>query len=300
MNTNPILRYALAAAARGWHVFPLAPGDKVPLKGQSWTRQATTDPDRIRHWWTRTPYNVGISCGPSRLVVVDLDVPKPGEAPPAEWDLPGIGDGADVLAVVCERAGQPFPTFETFQVRTRRGGVHLYYAAPDGPSLGNTQGDDGNGLGWKIDTRGNGGYVVGPGSFVNLPDGAGRYEVIHPAAPAPLPAWLAERLRPAPLPPQKPVAVPLAGDRRGSYLRAAVVAELERVTASPADGHNIALYRSAVALGQLVAGGALDEDQVTAWLADAAATVGQRPGEARRTIASGLRAGARRPRTVAA
>jgi S-DNA-T family DNA segregation ATPase FtsK/SpoIIIE len=55
----------------------------------------------------------------------------------------------------------------------------------------------------------------------------------------------------------------------------------------------------AVALGQLAAGGALTDEQVTAVLLPVAADIGQAPGEARRTIASGLRAGAGRPRTVA-
>ncbi len=118
--------------------------------------------------------------------------------------------------------------------------------------------------------------------------------------PAPLPAWLAERLRPAPLPPQRPVEVSLPAGRAGGYLRAAVDSELARVLDSPPHGHNTALYRAAVALGQLVAGGALSEADVTAWLTDAAGQVGQRPGETARTIASGLRAGARRPRSVAA
>jgi hypothetical protein len=98
------------------------------------------------------------------------------------------------------------------------------------------------------------------------------------------------------LPPQRPITVPLATDRRGRYLDAAVTAEIRRVLDSPADGHNQALYHAAVALGQLVAGGALTETDVTAWLTDAARQVGQRPGETARTIRSGLRAGGRRPR----
>jgi hypothetical protein len=294
-----LTRYALAAAARGWHVFPLTPGGKVPPRGfTSWQDRATTDPDTIRAWWQRKPYNIGIACGPSRLVVIDLDTPKPGDTPPAEWDRPGIRDGADVFAALCADAGQPLP-LETFQVRTRRGGMHLYYTAPDGPALGNTQGSNG-GLGWLIDTRANGGLVVAPGSRVTASDGTGTYQVVHAVPAAPLPGWLAERLAPAPLPPQKPVVVALSSDRRGNYLRAAVNAELERVTTSPPDGHNTALYRAAVALGQLVAGGELSEHDVTAWLTDAAQQVGQRYGEATRTIASGLRAGALRPRTVAA
>lgn len=130
--------------------------------------------------------------------------------------------------------------------------------------------------------------------------GGHPYVVTRDTEAAPLPTWLAEVLRPAPLPPQKPVTVPLATDRRGSYLRSAVTAELGRVTGSAPHEHNNALYIAAVALGQLVAGGELDEAAVTAWLATAAAQVGQRPGEAERTIRSGLRAGAQRPRTVAA
>jgi hypothetical protein len=74
--------------------------------------------------------------------------------------------------------------------RTRRGGLHLYFTAPPGLRLGNTLGRSERGLGWLIDTRGRGGYVVAPGSFVDLPDGAGRYEVAYDRPPAPLPDWL--------------------------------------------------------------------------------------------------------------
>ena len=293
------LPYALAAAARGWHVFPLSPGGKVPPRGfTAWQERATTDPGIIHSLWTHRPYNVGIACGPSRLLVVDLDLPKEGETPPRQWDRPGIADGGDVFAALCADTGHPLP-LETFQVRTRRGGMHLYYTAPEGMELGNTQGSHG-GLGWLIDTRAAGGYVVGPGSHVTADDGHGTYDVIHAGPAAPLPAWLADRLRPAPLPAQEPVVVSLPADRRGSYLRAAITAELERVTGSPPHGHNTALYRAAVALGQLVAGGELAEPDVTAWLTDAAQQVGQPYREAVRTVASGLRAGARRPRTVAA
>ncbi|WP_348650569.1 bifunctional DNA primase/polymerase, partial [Catellatospora sp. KI3] len=45
---------ALAAAAAGWHVFPLTVGTKLPAI-TSWEQRATTDPDRIRRCW---------SCGP--------------------------------------------------------------------------------------------------------------------------------------------------------------------------------------------------------------------------------------------
>jgi hypothetical protein len=55
---------------------------------------------------------------------------------------------------------------------------------------------------------------------------------------------------------------------------------------------------AAVALGQLVAGGALTTEQVTSVLEHAGHQVGQTPREIPRTIASGLTAGAKRPRQV--
>ncbi|MFG1748591.1 bifunctional DNA primase/polymerase [Streptosporangium sandarakinum] len=303
MSVPDQLRYALAAAARGWHVFPVAVGDKPPVKGfTDWEAKATTDPERIRRTWSRAPYNIGIACGPSGLVVIDLDTPKPDEdglRPPPPWDLPGVNDGADVLAVICERAGQPLP-LETFQVRTRRGGTHLYFAAPDGARLGNTEGDKGNGLGWLIDTRACGGYVLGPGSYVNRPDGTGGYEVLHNAAPAPLPPFLFQLLAPPPRPAPTPVRLSLPDTRRGAYLHAAITRELDRVAAAPTGQRNGTLYLAAIALGQLVAGGALSEAEVTTLLEQEGVDAGLSRAETLRTIASGLRAGAKRPRTVAA
>ncbi|MEU9843232.1 bifunctional DNA primase/polymerase [Actinomadura sp. NPDC048032] len=294
-----LARYALAAAARGWHVFPLAPGDKEPPHGVRWTKVATTDPEVIRRIWARRPYNIGIACGPSRLLVIDLDMPKPGEHPPPRWAVPGVNDGADVFAMVCEQAGQPMP-LETFHVRTRRGGSHLYFTAPEGVRLTNTSGDRGEGLGWKVDTRGDGGYVLGPGSFVELPDGTGTYTPIHTVAPAPLPGWLAERLRPALLPPQKPVTVRLSTGNRGAYLNKALTASLNAIADAPEGRRNATLYGAAVALGQLVAGGALDPDDTEQLLTAAAVRAGLAPMPARRTIRSGFRAGTQRPRSVPA
>ncbi|MEV6114828.1 bifunctional DNA primase/polymerase [Streptomyces sp. NPDC052109] len=290
------LTAALDAASRDWRVFPLIPGDKRPAVSD-WETRATTDPDRITRAWSVAAFNVGIATGPSGLVAIDLDKPKhPGDTPPAAWAEHGVTDGADVLAVLCERHGQPFPA-DTYTVRTWSGGTHLYFLAPEGELLRNTAGDSSRGLGWKVDTRAWGGLVVGAGStFEGRP-----YEVIRNAPVAALPGWLAELLRPAPLPPQTPIMVALTGrGRRTAFLRSAINGEVQRVTGSGPHEHNNALYIAAVALGQLVAGGELSEADVTGWLLTAALQVGQGEGEARRTITSGLRAGARRPRTVAA
>ncbi|MFJ6083546.1 bifunctional DNA primase/polymerase [Streptomyces sp. NPDC092369] len=267
------------------------------------------EPAPTRHELTdRGPgTSVGIATGPSTLVVVDLDMPKdPDDTPPAAWTHPDIRDGVGVFFALRERydGDGPLVTCAPHNgfrellpaahiVKTPSGGTHLYYDAPEGEPPRNTAGK----LGWKVDTRAAGGYVVAAGSIVN-----GRpYTTVHDAPVAVLPNWLTALLRPAPLPPQRPVVIALAAhDRRTAFLRSAVDGEVTRVLNSGPHQHNKALYVASVALGQLAAGGELTEHDVTGWLLDAALNVGQGEGEARRTIASGLRAGANRPRKVAA
>jgi hypothetical protein len=77
---------------------------------------------------------------------------------------------------------------KTVAVVTGRG-YHLYFAA-NGLQVANSTGK----LGAGIDIRGEGGYVVGPGS---IHESGGRYEYAYGLGPssvevAPLPAWLAE------------------------------------------------------------------------------------------------------------
>ncbi|MGW3351263.1 bifunctional DNA primase/polymerase [Nonomuraea rubra] len=295
-----LTRYALASAARGWRVFPLTANDKRPLPGfTAWEQHATTDPALIRHMWASGPFNIGIACGPSGLVVLDLDVPKPTEHLPAAWALPGINDGADVLASLCEQAGQPLP-LETFMVRTRRGGTHLYFTAPADIDLRNSAGK----LGWKIDTRGRGGYVVAPGSHVTQPDGSGFYDVLHDPSPVVLPAWLTERLSsPPPSTPStsaRAVLVACGGDRATGYALAALRGEIERVLDAVPGTRNDTLNIAAFALGQLIAAGLLPRNLTEACLHHAAEAIGLDFREAFNTIRSGLDSGLRRPRRAAA
>jgi hypothetical protein len=304
--TSPgtMLAAALDAARRGWSVFPLVAGAKVPAIEQ-WPQRATSDTDRIERYWSHPAscrHGVGIACGPSGLLVIDLDQPKPGQAVPPRWQRPGICDGSDVLADLCDHAGQPFP-FHTHTVRTGRGGLHLYFTQPAGEQLRNTEGSKGHGLGWLIDTRGHGGYVVAAGTTVN----GHRYDTIHDTEPAPLPGWLTDRLTPAVTGPQAGAAagpVQLRTTRRSAYLDAAIRAELEHVTTAPEGERNKALFIAAQNLGQLAAGGNLDTDEVRDLLTAAAAAPiaagAYTARQADKTITSGLRAGAKRPRKVAA
>ncbi|MGW2582212.1 bifunctional DNA primase/polymerase [Streptomyces virginiae] len=299
MNTH-LLNAALTAAERGWPVFPLRTGDKRPAghperncpgtgrctDGHRTPEQrATLDPGSIAACWQAAPYNVGIATGPAGLLVVDLDIPKDEDGPaPQEWA--GATDGLDVFAMICERAGERLPT-ETFTVRTRRGGQHLYFTAPAEKRLRGSAGR----LGWKVDTRAWGGYVVAAGSRV----GTGSYEIIHDAPPAALPTWLGDLLTTPPAAAPVPVPVAVLRSRIGKtdrYATAALNGEVAKVAAAVTGAQNTTLYNAAYALGRLIAAGTLTEDEVTDALT-AAAPSGLAPSRVAASIRDGIQRSAR-------
>lgn len=150
---------ALAWAARGYRVFPIEPGDKVPWRGLAWKDVATADPATIASWFALRPTsNYGVACG-NGLIVVDIDAGRDGFASSMELDLPA----------------------STLTVSTPGGGVHIYLQTEhDVPNSVDR-------LGRGVDVRGAGGYVVGPGSWFADPTGAkgytGAYAIVD-AAPA--------------------------------------------------------------------------------------------------------------------
>jgi hypothetical protein len=309
-----LLAAALEHAARGWRVFPLRPGTKRPALHRAgrcpgtgtcsgghagWEQRATSDPDRIRAAWSRAPFNIGVACGPSGLVAVDLDTPKsPEDQPPESWNRRGVRDGHDVFALVCERAGQPVP-WDTYRVRTARHGTHLVFTAPAGIELRNTEGDHGAGLGWKVDTRAHGGYVVAAGSITPQ----GTYQVDHAGPARPLPAFLTTLLTPPPPAPCSvgaPSTVPTGATRLEGYLAAAVAGEAEHVATAVAGTHTRTVFNAALTLGRLTPHH-LDPGLVEHALLAAAGPIITGPcdctaRELTRTIRNGLRYGADRPR----
>ncbi|MFE4828361.1 bifunctional DNA primase/polymerase [Streptomyces sp. NPDC056672] len=283
--SSPFLTAALDAAVRGWHVFPLRPGDKRPaLHGETtcprtgdctaghrkWEDRATTDPDRIRRAWSVRPFNVGVATGPSGLLVVDLDMPKSGKG---SADTPS---GVTTFRALCERAGQPVPT--TYRTRTASGGVHLYFTAPDGDRLSNTAGK----LGQLIDTRAWGGYVVGAGSVI-AGDG---YTITDPSPVAPLPEWLCALLT-ARQASRALTALP-APRNASRYATAALRAEVANVAGAPEGVRNWTLTRAARALGRFVASGDLSRAEVEDALNSAGSAAGLRTSECTPVITSAL------------
>lgn len=142
---NPFLRAAIDYASAGWAVFPVAPRAKTPLTSNGF-KAATTDAKIIRDWWAKTPEaNIGLDCGKSGLVVIDLD---------RRGDKDGFAEWAELV----ERQHLPAKTYTSL---TGGGGQHLLFKAPAGVEIKNSAGK----LAPGIDVRGAGGYIVLPPSI---------------------------------------------------------------------------------------------------------------------------------------
>jgi putative DNA primase/helicase len=158
---DDVAQAAIAYASRGWAVIPLhgvidgvctcregqaceSPG-KHPL-WRDWPKQASSDPNTVSGWWAHyvregKARNVGIVCGASGLVVIDVD----------------SAEGEQTLERLV--SGHQLPP--TMVAKTRRG-RHLYFEgeAPAAKLPG-------------LDIKSGNGFVVAPPSV--RVDG-GRYE----------------------------------------------------------------------------------------------------------------------------
>jgi hypothetical protein len=280
---------ALAYAARGWPVLPLAPRTKIPAiakrDGGRGVYDATTDPELIRAWWDRWPEaNVGIAAGAAFWC---LDVDYGG------WDATKP-DGADAFALLTGRYG-PLPA--TVQQLTGGGGWQFLFRANE---------RIGNGVGFLpgLDTRSAGGYITAPPSV--HPDTAKPYQWRRGHEPgalelAPAPAWLLALIKPPPPPPRPTAASGRSGDRRrihaaDSYGQAALAGEVQAVATAGEGTRNNALFMAAARLGELAAAGKLEKSSIRAALAAAGESCGLARIEIQRTIESGLRRGLANPR----
>lgn len=287
MQQNPYLTAALAAAARGWRVFPVVPAGKTPaIKG--WQQQATSNQRQIRRWWRGFAMNIGVATGPSGPVVVDLDQSHGHTAPERFGDA---RHGLDVLARLAADAGADIPT-NTYTVTTP-GGLPLYYQAPEGVELRCTSGT----LGWRIDTRAHGGYVVGAGS--QRPDGP--YQLARNASIAELPEWLVRALTPPPPPaPGPPMHLPPS--RASVYVHAIVTGEARNVAAATTGTRHRTLLKAARTLGRLIGADELAENDARHVLLEAASLhIGVdncTAEEVQKTIDDGITYGKHLPRQI--
>jgi hypothetical protein len=136
-----MLKTALQYVAKSWFIFPITPRQKKPPLVK-WRQESSNDPEKITQWWLRWPdANIGLDCGKSDLIVIDVDIRDCGLQ---HWvDL-------------CDEHGI---SQATLTVGTPNGGWHVYYKAPKS-QIGNSSALSHLG----IDVRGYGGYVLLPPS----------------------------------------------------------------------------------------------------------------------------------------
>jgi hypothetical protein len=237
-------------------------------------KDATTDPDRIGRWWRRWPQaNVGLATG---ICFDALDI----DGPAGLAALHQLQEAADLRL--------PGPL-----VATGGGGWHVWFT-PTG--LGNRPP---RGLA-HVDWRGRGGCVLAPPSR-HISGGAYRWLVSLDQAPlAEVPAALRLLLDPDPPTTARPARTAgpdLAGHPYGRRVLAAELAALGRATPGQ---RNRTLNRTAFKVYRYVAGGVLDDQDVTLAFTTVARAIGLSAAETARTLASARTAGLASPRTVPA
>jgi hypothetical protein len=166
---SPVIDAALDCAGRGWRVFPVE--GKVPAISE-WPRRATTDPESVRRLLAGAAGYAIVAGSSSGLVILDVD--------------PKNGGDETLRDLVREHGALP----DTLVVITGGGGEHWYFKHPGG-KIKNSRSELGDGL----DIRGDGGYVVGPGSL--HPDTGQTYRWENESSPedvqlADMPTWLLE------------------------------------------------------------------------------------------------------------
>jgi hypothetical protein len=235
-----------------------------------WPTAASTNPAEVRDWWRRWPTaNVGLATG-RRFDVLDVDGP--------------VGEAALRALVEAGAVPRGGPL-----ARTGGGGWHVLLAPT---RVGNRVGLR-PGLGW----RGQGGLIVAPPSVHR----SGRcYRWVRPltATLPEAPAGLRRLLAPPPTQPATRPPATLPTGRTGAWAAGALRAECAAVATAARGTGNQTLNRAAFKLGQLVAAGLLDPEQVRARLLVAATGRGTPEREAHATIASGLTAAAAKPRAT--
>jgi hypothetical protein len=249
---TPLMRQALALASRGYQVLPCL-SSKAPACARG-LQDASNEPQVVRPLFSaRQAALVGVRTGSvSGVAVLDIDPPH-GTAWLADHDhrLPA-----------------------TVRVRTRRGGVHLWYAVGEEQRTPTTAGR----IGLGVDTRGDGGYAI-----------AWSPELLFDRRDlAAWPRWLGEAARPhrSVLPP------PVTARHHGRYETAALLGAIRRVAAAPEGSRNDLLNREVYALARLPG---LARRTIAEAMTVAAREAGLDPHEIEATIASALsaRAGAK-------
>lgn len=163
---------ALDYARRGLYVFPLVPYDNKPLI-RGYYQASSVDEAQIRTWWEAYPQaNIGLDCGKSHIVAVDVDPKNGGDVP--FRGLRSLTGGA--------------PAWATLRHGTPSGGEHYLFLAPSDDEHGLTSRSMQFGV-RGIDIKTRGGYIALPPSK-RAAYGSEFYTVLDDVAPIELPTRL--------------------------------------------------------------------------------------------------------------
>lgn len=174
---SPMIAWALFYARHGIPVFPVKtktktgyllymeykgdPSEKFPDGNPySWKSQASTDPERVKRFWTDHPDANICGVTGSGLYVLDLDRQHVNTDGSGKETL--ITDGWDRYRQWCKESGLSL-NMETAMSLTGRGGNQLFFRSEKNITLKGTSDifKDSSGC----DTRGNGNYVLLPPSI---------------------------------------------------------------------------------------------------------------------------------------
>jgi putative DNA primase/helicase len=262
---------------KGLKILPVAPQSKEPTGGYSSRKTFTSWEEIVAFFKRNSEANFAAATGSvSGFFVVDVD-------------------GAAGIAAMKKLIAESGSLGKSVRVKTPRG-YHFWYEYPDAPVRNSA-----SKIAPYIDVRGDGGYVLLPGSIG--PNGE-KYRFLDGyclsrVSVGPAPDWLAWLVVATPKPPTT------ASDRaeqpgnmapRANYGTAALRAESNKMRALPEGQRNDGLNKASFRMGQLVAADSLDESDAGTELLGAALSTGLSEAESTATIESGLSAGKRSPR----
>jgi hypothetical protein len=246
----------------------------------------------IEAWWKRLHPNamIGLPTGElNGIWVLDIDVPS-HEHESSGW----------IWLEEMQKLHGKLP--ETRTAKTANGGLHFYFNYVDG--IRNGAGKE-SGLGDGVDVRGEGGYVVAPGSI--LADGRFYEWSCDDDTPiADAPQWLLDIVvkKHEPREYERRVSSPSpSGQTKNQrYANAVLDDEIRNLESMGAGGRGFALNQSAFKLGSMVTAGELSQAQVEDALFNAAVSNGLVATDGERQcwdkIRRGMNAGGRNPRAV--
>jgi hypothetical protein len=286
MNETDFAALLAFAFVHGLALFPIPAGCKAPTgivasHATSWSN----DSAQWMRWRAENPgCNFGVECGPSGLIVIDIDVLDgvlQREAFAAWWRA-NVGD----------EPRQP-------TVRTPSGGLHIYFRLPASENRAWGQPK----LCPGVDVRAGNGYVVAPFSVTNRASDPrvkadGQYVLLRndiDTAPGALVEHCTRVNKPNRIVSRK---LDLAYDGypvgRGErdFVQNRVNNAIDMLRSAPDGSRNNTLFRASAMIGVHIADGAIDPSIAQELLTEAAVEIGLEESEIEPTILSGFERGA--------